>query len=106
MAQKKYRVSPKAAPFIRDGELKFTVGYDKNYGTPPIHLRVKDLPVITVQQRGVVATTNEFTQRALERMIVPQKTERRGQKHPDGFLFEDVTGQPFPVNVDLDTILT
>ena len=106
MAQKKYRVSPKAAPFIRGGNFKFTVGYDKNYGTPPLHLKVKDLPVVTVPQLGVVATTNEFTQLALEKMIVPQKTTRNGQKWPAGFLFEDVTAQPFPIDVDLDTILT
>ena len=106
MAQKKYRVSPKAAPFVRGGEFKFTVGYDKNYGTPPLHIKVKDLPVVTVPQLGVLVTTNEFTQRALETMIVPQKTERNGQKWPAGNLFEDVTGQPFPVDVDLDTILT
>lgn len=106
MAQKKYRVSTKAAPFIKGGEFKFKVGYDKNYGTPPQHIKVKDLPVITVPQLGVLVTTNEFTQRALETMIVPQKTTRGGQKHPAGFLFEDVTGQPFPIDVDLDTILT
>jgi len=106
MARKKYRVSTKAAPFVRGGEFKFTVGYDKNYGVGPFDLIVRDLPIVTVPQRGVVTTTNAFTQGALETMIVPQRTERNGQKWPSGLLFEDITGGPQPVDVDLDSILT
>lgn len=106
MAQKKYRVSPKCAPFIRSGEFKFTVPYDKNYGTPPLHVVTRGLPVITVPNLGAVVTTNEWTQKALELMIVPQNTMRNGEKHPAGNLFEDITGTGVPVDLDLDTILT
>jgi len=106
MAQKKYRLTDKADPFLREGQFKFTVGYDKNYGTPPLHVRVKNLPVVTLPDDGIVVTTNEFTQKALALMMVPQRTERNGQKWPSGYLFEDITGQPGNPDVDLDTILT
>ena len=107
MAQKKYRLTPKANPFLKDNDFKFRVGYDKNYGTPPTHIvSQKKAPIITIPKLGVVTTTNLFTQQALETMIVPQKSSRGGQKHPDGNLFDDITGQGQPVDLDLDTVFT
>jgi len=107
MAQKKYRLTPKANPFLKNNDFKFRVGYDKNYGTPPMHLvNQKNAPIITIPKLGVVTTTNEFTQKALELMNSPQKTSIGGQKHPAGPLFNDITGQGQPVDLDLDTVLT
>jgi len=107
MAEKKYRLTPKANPFLKNDDFKFRVGYDKNYGTPPLHIvGQRHAPIITIPKLGVVTTTNDFVQQALETMIVPQKSSRGGQKHPAGNLFDDITGQGLPVDLDLDTILT
>jgi len=107
MAEKKYRLTPKANPFLKNDDFKFRVGYDKNYGTPPLRLiSQKNAPIITIPKLGVVTTTNDFVQQALETMIVPQKTSIGGQKHPAGLLFENITGQGQPVDLDLDTVLT
>lgn len=103
--QRKYRLTPKANWFIKNDQFRFRVAYDKNYGEKPFHLVAKG-PVVTIPKLGVVTTTNAITQGALVKMIAPQKVKSQGQLPPAGLLFEDITGSPIPVDVDLDTILT
>ena len=103
--QKKYRLTPKANPFVQNDDFKFRVAYDKGYGEKPFHLVTKG-PVVTVPKLGVVTTTNHIAQGALVKMPVPVKIKRNGKWPEPGLLWEDITGSPIPVDVDLDTILT
>lgn len=103
--QRKYRLTPKANWFLQNDQFKFRVAYDKNYGEKPFHLVTKG-PVVTIPKLGVVTTTNEIAQGALVKMVVPTKIKVGGQGPEPGLMFEDITGSPIPVDVDLDTILT
>lgn len=103
--QRKYRLTAKANPFLQNDDFRFRIPYDKGYGTPPFHLVAKG-PVVTIPKLGVVTTTNLIAQGALVTMIVPTKIKRGGQWPEPGLMFEDITGSPIPVDVDLDTILT
>jgi hypothetical protein len=108
MAQKKYRLSALANPFLRGGNFSFRVSYTRDAGGG-VTQRVsqKNAPVVTIPNNGVVVTNNETAQACLEQFIVPQKTQRNGQRWPAGNMFNDITSQTgVPADVDLDTILT
>jgi hypothetical protein len=103
MAVKQYRLTGKAAPFVRGGSFQFKVRFERTDpgGTRRI-VALKRAPVITMPVGGVVQTENEIAQAMLENFRAPTKSRRNGQAHPSGLLFDDVTGTGAPVDVDLD----
>lgn len=104
MAIKKYRVTPKAAPFLRGGDFSFRVRFSQPQSGGGIKILSKDkCPILTVKQQGVVQTSNEVAQRMIENFKVPTITRRNNVGFEDGAIFEEYSG-PLDADLNLDPI--
>ena len=104
MAEKRYRLTGKAAPFTRSGQFSFKVRFEQDTPEGKVLVNKNKCPVITIGAGDVVQTTNVTAQKMIENFIVPQNTLRNGQRRPEGNLFLDVTQSGPPTDLDLDPI--
>jgi len=106
MALKKYKLNPRSNQFIHGGDdFMFKIRFTRMEGEVTVYVSPKNGPLVIVPRNGVVSSTSDEVQRQLAAYMVPTITKRNGQGYEPGLMFDDITGGPQPVDVDLDEIL-
>jgi len=103
MAKKYYRLTNYAEPFIEDGFMTFRVRFSKvNDNGKTVVLDKKRCPFLKVPIGGTIGISDEYAQRMIENMYVPQNTSIDGEKNEPGYFFEQID-KPITLDNDIDS---